>query len=76
MKARSWWVELSADNAMFNFMWKPFSQGIDFEEINNSSIPQVVNHFENHRELSRKSNLFINLQEFAEVTIVIIVVES
>lgn len=67
MKTRSWWIELPVNNPFFNFLWKPFSQGINFEETCNSPIKQVVNHFENHKEISRKSKLFLNFQEFAEV---------
>ena len=67
MEGRSWWIELPSNNPFYNFLWKPFSYGINFESLAKPSIRQTVNHLENHKELTRKSNLLLNLQEFAEV---------
>jgi len=67
LEARPWWVELPFGGPNFNFLWQPFSNGINFDNILDPCLKQVVNHFECHKELSRKSNLFLNLLDFAEV---------
>ena len=71
LEERPWWIEMPiSHNHNFNFKWSPISQGIKFElmsSITTTHNKQLVNHFEYHRELSRKSNLFKNLQTFGEI---------
>lgn len=68
MKSRSWWREIAEAGALCHFIWKPFSNGIHFESLLGSRL--VVNHFENHKELSQKYFLFLNLKEYSEVSLV------
>ena len=68
MQRRDWWIETPPFNSMFNFKWKPFSQGIRFENVTSQNHKQIVNHFEYHAHLSEKSLLFKNLQQHAEAT--------
>ena len=67
LKERQGWIECSLGDPLFNFIWKPFSSGIDFNELDKSPLLQMANHLEKHKEISRKSNLLFNLQQFAEV---------
>ena len=67
MEGRTWWIQVPANNPLYNFIWKPFSVGINFENIMKTTTRQMINHFEKHKEISQKSHLFMNLQEFAEV---------
>ena len=64
---RNWWIELPANASFYNFIWKPCSGGINFDSLHNSTLPQMINHFEYHSVLSQKSNLFLNMQEYSEV---------
>ena len=73
MRGRSWWIESPVSDPAFNFLWKPFSLGINFDSISTGINQQMVNHLENHKEITRKSNLFINLQDFAEVVYFLII---
>ena len=64
MKSRTNWVSLPYPSPSFNFRWSATSNGINFEkltfkEANNNK--QIVNHFEYHKALSCKSQLFMNL---------------
>ena len=74
MKTRNWWIELPFPSPAFNFKWLPISKGINYEKLSIKdkkryldSPKQAVNHLEFHRELSRKSNLFINMELACEV---------
>ena len=49
-----------------NFIWTELSQEIDFPLHNETCYSQIVNHFENHYEISNKKNLFINLLKYCE----------
>ncbi len=68
--SRPWWVELPPTSLGYNFLWQPTSHGIRFDSISEPGVRQAVNHFEFHRELSKKSNMFVNLAEFAEVYLI------
>ncbi len=65
---RPWWIELTGISTGFNFKWQPFSWGMRFDLLNATGTKQMVNHFEFHAELSAKSNLFINLQTYSEIS--------
>ena len=67
MKTRMGWTESPINDPIFNFVCKPLSSGIDFNELNSTPFVQMAHHLQKHKELSRKSNLFFNMQEFAEV---------
>ena len=51
-----------------NLIWSPLSNSINFEILNEKkeNFKQIVNHFENHNQLTNKLNLFINLLKFCE----------
>ena len=68
MSARPWWNECSIDSPIYNFVWKPFSHGMNFNEFVYSTFPKVGNHLEMHKEISKKSNLLMNLQKYTEVS--------
>lgn len=63
MQQRSWWVEIPNVDSAFNFKWQPVSYRMKFRKLNQKGpVKQVVNHFENHRCLTEKSNMFYFLQ--------------
>lgn len=41
------WDETTNTN-LFNFKWKPFSQGISFDRLSKFGFKQLVNHIEGH----------------------------
>ena len=47
-----------------NLIWTELSQEINFPSHNDASLSQIINHFENHSEISNKKNLFINLLKY------------
>lgn len=69
MQNRINWKECPS-NAInnFNFKWQHISTGLDFGTLSkNTSIKQMVNHFEFHPAISNKINLFLNLMKYCEV---------
>ena len=68
MKRRSWWIEIPNFNFLFNFKWQPVSYGIKFSDLEGSSIKQIVNHLEFHKEISTKSRFFQNMRSYWEST--------
>ena len=68
MKRRPWWVEIPNVDSAFNFKWQPVSYRMKFRELVFKSInKQIVNHFEFHKNLSEKSELFFNMQSHWEL---------
>lgn len=68
MQRRKWWIEIPPLHTMFNFKWKPTSHGIRWERLGDPLYQrQLVNHFEHHQEVTKKSNLFRNLNAFSEL---------
>jgi hypothetical protein len=49
-----------------HFKWKPTSNGIDYAQISQFGVKQVVNHVEGHRALTTKDELFLNLKAHCE----------
>lgn len=67
MSMRNWWVEIPNVDSAFNFKWQPVSYRMKFRKLNpKSPVKQIVNHFENHRCLTEKSNLYFFLQNHCE----------
>ena len=73
-KRKNLWIEVPVNNASINFIWAPFSNGINFEKLKNSknisssiSNNNIVNHFECHEEITRKDKLYRNLKTFCEL---------
>ena len=63
---RPCWRKIKNNNNTIkcNFIWTELSQEINFPSHNDASLAQIINHFENHNEISNKKNLFINLLKF------------
>lgn len=55
---------LVANSSNYNLKWKDTSAGLDFS--GNSSVKQMLNHYENHSALSNKLNLFLNMLRYCE----------
>ena len=53
-------------DSLFNFKWKPVSQGINFELISKHGIKQMVNHIEGHQNLTTKDGLYSNMRHHFE----------
>jgi hypothetical protein len=48
MKSNFTYWEETTNTHLFNFKWKPFSNGIVFERLSKHGFRQVVNHIEGH----------------------------
>lgn len=66
MEHRPDWEEIPSFSTIFNFKWQPFSRGIKFDLLSINGQKQLVNHFENHCEITTKDRLFTNLKEYSE----------
>ena len=68
LKHRINWKEAQMNvTSLFNFKWQPTNFCLDFNHLSSvESIPQMVNHFEFHRCISNKSNMFLNLFQYCE----------
>jgi len=49
-----------------NLIWTALSQEINFTLHGETSLSQIINHFECHNEVSNKRNLFVNLLRYCE----------
>lgn len=69
MKHRVNWREAQTQvTSMFNFKWKPTRLCIDYNSLSiTKSIPQIVNHFEFHSSITKKSDMFMNLFSYCEI---------
>lgn len=59
------WQETNTPH-LFNFKWKPTSNGINFERLGKFGYRQLVNHIEGHGALTTKDQLFINMKAYCE----------
>ena len=66
MNSRAWWVEIPSYNTLFNLNWQPTSNTIKYDRLKLTPFKQIVNHYEEHKELSSKINLLNNLQTYCE----------
>ena len=63
MSKRNWWVEIPNVDSVFNFKWQPVSYRMKFRELGKKTpYKQIVNHFEFHKCLSEKNELYSCLQ--------------
>ena len=62
------WEKISDSNNLSscNLIWTELSHEINFSLHSETSLSQVINHFECHSEVSNKKNLFINLLRYCE----------
>ena len=58
------WEEISDYSKIFNFKWKPFSNGIRYDQLSLYGQRQLVNHIINHDEITMKDNMFKNLSRY------------
>ena len=49
-----------------HFIWQPVLMKINFRKLGALQFPPLVNHFENHFEISNKFNLFTNLSTYCK----------
>ncbi|CAD8134692.1 unnamed protein product [Paramecium pentaurelia] len=68
MDTRVDWQQTKDNSSMFvNFRWQQWHRGYKYDRlILNNQYKQMVNHFENHPELSNKQYLFRNLCSYCE----------
>ena len=63
----NWKEAFSSVTSLFNFKWQQISFGIDYNSLGSlTNTKQIVNHFENHFDLTNKANMFLNLMEYCE----------
>ena len=63
----NWKEAFSSATYLFNFKWQQISFGIDYNSLGCiTNTKQLVNHFENHFDLTNKANMFLNLMEYCE----------
>jgi len=53
--------------SLFSFKWCPVSDNINFDMIGKHGQRNLVNHFENHKVLTAKDLLFINMKKACEI---------
>ena len=66
METRPHWKELDKGLSLFQFRWAPVSDGINYDLISKHGQRCIVNHFENHKVLSEKDALYINMRKACE----------
>ena len=57
------------NNPLPNFIWSHSSSKLDFSEFSKyrpAHIKKMTNHFEYHKEISNKMNLFLNMMIYCE----------
>jgi hypothetical protein len=60
------WEETNSFDKLYNFKWQPISRGIAFDQINNFGTRQLINHVQEHPQLTTKDRLFENLVMLCE----------
>ena len=69
MLGREWWEEVPQGfSTLYNFKWMPVSQQFNFNALQSRTVRSLINHLENHHEITRKSSLFANLLHWSEST--------
>ncbi|CAK58845.1 unnamed protein product (macronuclear) [Paramecium tetraurelia] len=63
MKKRKNWQE--SENNLIHFQWNMSDKNFKYLTLSQSNI-QIVNHLQNHRELTMKCNLIRNLKQFCQ----------
>lgn len=53
-------------DSLYNFKWKPTSNGIKYDLISKHGLKQLVNHVRGHYSLTTKDNLFLNMKSYYE----------
>ena len=67
MEAREHWSELQGTSTtLFDFKWCCDSRQIKYDILGKHGQQTLVNHFENHKNLSQKDLLFQNMHKFCE----------
>jgi len=65
---RDWWEETESFNTLFSLKWQQTYRGYKYERLSDkqSGPKQLLNHFENHTEISTKNGLIKNLSGYCE----------
>ena len=67
LKRREHWSELNdKSTSLFNFKWAPNSKQCNYELLSINGQKNIVNHFENHENLTSKDGLFISMHKYCE----------
>jgi hypothetical protein len=66
MCRRGWVEEMTEKSSACQLIWKPNSQGLQFDRALMGSTCQFINHFEKHSALSNKANLLNNLKGYCD----------
>ena len=60
------WRPAAEDTSLYNFKWKPVSNGINYDLVSKHGMKQIVNHVQGHCCLSTKDNIFLNMKSYYE----------
>jgi len=64
---RDWWEETEFFNTLFSLKWQQTYRGYKYDRLSDKQGPrQLLNHFENHTEISTKNGLVKNLSTYCE----------
>ena len=58
-----WFETTNLQQSYFHFRWAPISKQINYDRLSVNFL-QTVNHLEGHHEISRKHDLFKNVQNY------------
>lgn len=67
LKKRPWLVEAITAKQVCNIRWKPTSQGLKYDELNQNGRLMIVNHLEHHAEITQKAKLYQNVRQYCRV---------
>jgi hypothetical protein len=67
LAVRTNWASMEKGQSLFSFKWCPVSDNINFDMIGKHGQRNLVNHFENHKVLTAKDLLFINMKKACEI---------
>jgi hypothetical protein len=62
------WVETPEFDTLFHFRWAPVSQQIKYPILGTYGQIQLVSHILNHKIITTKDQLYINLYKYSEQT--------
>lgn len=67
LKKRPWLVEAITAKQVCNIRWKPTSQGLKYDELNQNGRLMIVNHLEHHAEITQKAKLYQNVRQYCRM---------
>jgi hypothetical protein len=66
MQSRQSWAVLNPGQSLYSFKWAPTSDQINYDMVGKHGQKNLVNHFDNHKVLTAKDLLFINMRKACE----------